>query len=269
MKYLSLLLFTAIAFSCTESEKDPEPVEMDESAVIEGTFEEEEEVEVIEEADLLPPLDKNKDYSVDILQTGIVDDVEGLDLESEWWGLFEKDGQWRIEKTFLTINKVHNPMLDAEGEATANEIVTDVEDECLVLWSDLDFLEEGEIEHVEIPQKKVYPGETVTFEFYDDTYKLTGQGDTDEYGGIENYFLLLERKYDGVNTGTFISDQPFFDDTMTEILFIGDIDGDEIVDLVLDDSPKYSYSHIVLFLSRPAFYEIPPKKIGEKSFFGC
>ena len=58
---------------------------------------------------------------------------------------------------------------------------------------------------------------------------------------------------------------------MTEILWIGDLDADGMPDMIIDMSPKYSYSNPTLFLSSKADEGNLLKLVAEceSDFGGC
>jgi len=254
-------------FSCQTETNSNDKLEHEENPAIEAN---EEQVNLDDFYAPLPEIDLNKEYKADILRPGNIESIDGIDLQSEWWGLFNKgEGEWRLEKTIVKATPAHNPMIDQEGEASTFDISVSNENPCLLLWSDIDFLFEHDIEEIEIESKKLMPEETVAFTYYSVQYELFAYGEEGEYGNIENYTLSITRNDGGYNSAQSIASHDFFDDTMVEILFIGDIDGDDIPDLIIDDSHKYSYSKPVLFLSRLGNEAKIFVKVGERAFYSC
>ena len=56
---------------------------------------------------------------------------------------------------------------------------------------------------------------------------------------------------------------------MTSIIFSGDIDGDGLLDLVIDLSNHYNVSNPALFLSKPATSDNAVKLVGQHLRVGC
>jgi hypothetical protein len=212
----------------------------------------------------------NKNYIADILRLGRIESIDSLDLDSEWWGLFDKgEGKWRLEKTKIQSIAVHNPMVDEEGEMSSFEITTSKKEAYLLLWSNLDFLAERDVEQIKIEKNEIYPGEDIEFQFHRADYRIYAFGEDGEFGDIKNYELRISKNAGQHEPDQLITDHQYFDGTMLSILFVGDIDGDKIPDMIIEDSHKYSYSKPVLFLSRPTSESRIFIKIGERSFYSC
>ena len=113
------------------------------------------------------------------------------------------------------------------------------------------------------------PDENITFEYSGVEYSIYADGENGEYGNLEDYELFITRNEGSTSTVHSITSHAFFDDTMVEILFIGDIDGDEVPDMIIEDSNKYSFSKPVLLLSRPSSEKEIFVRIGEKEFYSC
>ena len=62
---------------------------------------------------------------------------------------------------------------------------------------------------------------------------------------------------------------PNFDDALTSLLFVGDIDGDDIPDLIIDTTSDYNAEVPTLYLSRPAKSGDLLKVMGMHGSTGC
>ncbi len=80
----------------------------------------------------------------------------------------------------------------------------------------------------------------------------------DRQGSFDYHLFLNELNNNQISNTIQLSYIPWFDDSQVEILFIGDLDGDQKPDIILDNSYKYTGSGIsgILYLSSAA-----PKKL--------
>ena len=104
----------------------------------------------------------------------------------------------------------------------------------------------------------IIPGDSVSFTFLNQDYVIYAQGGkrrvSEEYEVyvIWNYKLFISLNSEQESISQLIVAHPRLDDVMVPILFAGDIDGDEILDLIIDTSHKYSMESPTLYLSRYA-----------------
>lgn len=98
-------------------------------------------------------------------------------------------------------------------------------------------------------------GETKEFNFSGKKYRLEAKDKKitidDREGSYEYELNLIELENNKAKNTTQLSFIPWFDDSKVEILFIGDLDNDQLPDVIIDNSYKYTGYHIsgVLFLS--------------------
>jgi len=101
----------------------------------------------------------------------------------------------------------------------------------------------------------------VEFSYQTNNIEYTLSATADEYNPLnkdnlffnpKNYNLFLEKNTNGVITKQLLLFERYFDDQMIQILFIGDIDGDTIPDVLIDSSNHYNQTTPTLYLSKEA-----------------
>lgn len=101
-------------------------------------------------------------------------------------------------------------------------------------------------------------GETIEFTMASKKYRLQADDKqlvVDEKQGSFDYHLFLhELSNNEISATVQLSFIPWFDDSKVKILFVGDLDGDQKPDVILDNSYKYTGSGIsgILYLSSAA-----------------
>ncbi len=119
----------------------------------------------------------------------------------------------------------------------------------------------------------IYPGDVQQFYFGGETYELSASGDctgnfirTFDY--VCNYKLYLTKA--GSPYKQLLAAIPSFNDTQPNILWIGDMDGDNKPDFVLDLSENYEEKTIALLLSSKASVTGFVRCVGYSSYqFDC
>ena len=206
------------------------------------------------------------------------DEVENKANKEKWLGLFHNKTGFYIADTKLITKRVHDEILDEnESEKTGWEIKTGNEDSCLLLISSNSYVNEKAIKHLTLLKNQIYPGDTVTFQFLGVGYKLFATGgkkkSQDDPSGLEvwNYKLYLTTTIKGEQHKSLLVAQPNFDEKMITIIFSGDIDGDGILDLIINTSRHYDEESPTIYLSKPA--DKPKKEVvkpvGGHTSFGC
>lgn len=202
------------------------------------------------------------------------DEVESNAAQLEWLGIFVRGQRASLEKTNVRLEKVYDTVLDEEGEKTGWGVSTPERDSCVMLIASMPNLEERSIERLSL-RKYVYPGDTVEFQYLGIDYKLLATGekrkvqDNPEYYEVWNYKLYLTAKINGVQKNSLLVALPNFDDNMITMIFAGDIDGDRVLDLIIDTSRHYNATSPTLYLSRPAEDGEILRPIGQHTSVGC
>lgn len=196
--------------------------------------------------------------------------------KDNWLGLFKSAEKHYIAATPVTVKEVFDPVLDEDStkESTGREVNIENKDTCLLLLSHLgDLIQEHDVESVPLPVNEVKPGESITIRYKEVTYTLSATGEkrmvqeNDEY--IWNYKLYLTATKNGTTIKQLLAAFPSFDDAMVTLVFAGDIDGDGMLDLIMDTSNHYNVTVPTLYLSKPAAAGELLKIMGVHIAVGC
>lgn len=215
-----------------------------------------------------------------ILRTGDFHDDEVWDNADHetWFGLFKSEQGFYLKKTKVNTQRVNDPIVDSENEKTGWEISTNNKDVCLILISHkepLTFLTDRNVKNVAFSKNHIYPGDTLTFKYLGIEYKIFATGKKkkispeSEQFDVQDYKLYIKAIIEGQNRTSLLVAQPNFDDNMISVLFGGDIDGDGILDLIIDTSRHYNKTSPTLYLSLPAENGEVVKLMGSHSSVGC
>lgn len=150
-----------------------------------------------------------------------------------WKALVLQEGQWQLVTMEPSLSRVYDPLLDREGEASGWR-VWDERAKALLFLRPVEGYPEGNVSIRMLNTPDLSPGDEVVL---DDGERIVA-----EEGGV--YFYRGERRQR-------ISD--IYENLYGEgvsILLAGDLDGDGLTDLVVNDRGHYAiYLHYRLFLS--------------------
>lgn len=196
----------------------------------------------------LMPLD------IKILTTGPYhgDEIWDCVEKEEWVGIFKKGQQYVLSKTDITVEMFADPIVDDPGGMTGKKVSTD-QGSALILITGISDIKPGILESVQIKKNSLYPGESFTIGFHGTKYKFSASGNRKYESNITDYRLEVESTKDGKKSKQVIGTEAGFDDTMYQFIWLGDIDRDGELDLIMDLSNHYNVGNITLFLSSKAY----------------
>jgi hypothetical protein len=194
----------------------------------------------------------------------------------KWFGIFKDKGGYYISKTTIEAKRVHDAIADDENsdKKTGWKIKTTIKDTSFLLISGLNYLDNHRIEEVTFG-KYIIPGDSLKIEYKGNSYnfyatgmKLNQSKDFDIYN-IYNYKIFLKAKINGTEKTQLLVASPRNNDALASILFIGDIDGDKILDIVIDTANHYNADKPTLYLSKPIEGDEILKMVGVHVSYGC
>ncbi|HAW20544.1 MAG TPA: hypothetical protein DCX14_10205 [Flavobacteriales bacterium] len=271
--HLSIICFlclTATFSGCAETEKSPnetvsklpskpQVIEIDSAPSV--TENEETEVEFIHpitgystDCDTVyETFPKDTQYQCMILSPGTYhnEEVNPNWANSSWVGLF-KNGDVFVRKTRVIIEPGYDALMDKDGEKSGwNVVAADSADTCYFLLSGFKPARLALLDPIIHRRTKMLPNDSLRMEFKRHNYLLHASGNvynhqtSDEWPEISSYRLTLEK--DGIEQIIFATYS--FNDRLPHIYFIGDLDGDKKLDIILDASRHYNTFEPVLYLS--------------------
>ncbi|MBK9191258.1 MAG: hypothetical protein IPM77_06925 [Crocinitomicaceae bacterium] len=197
--------------------------------------------------------------TVSFLQTGTFHDAEfSPDYASKkWTGLFFGLHGYFLEPALVNFERVNDAILDDENDKTGWQVSTSNSEMCAALLSGID-LKSKKIESVTFSKNILMPGDSLSFEFNKTHYTLFASGisypnsfDT-ETRIAENYSMFISAVKNNIQITELLFTHESFDENMSFIEFIGDIDDDGFPDLIINTTSHYNTSNPTLFLSSPA-----------------
>jgi hypothetical protein len=215
-------------------------------------------------------------YPATILRTGQFheDEVGKEDHKHSWYGIFQNSNGYYIDTTRIVTKRVQDPV-DDEGTLKGWEVKTTNSDTSLLLFAGVGGLEKRQIKELTLRKQEILPGESVTYSYNGITYTLYATGNkrkesvTSDYYIVNSYRLFIKATINGTEKTQLLVSSREFDDAMIDILFVGDIDGDNIPDLIIDTSHHYNATAPTLYLSKPAGGNDVFKLMGWQVTVGC
>ncbi|MCF8254856.1 MAG: hypothetical protein K9I36_15760 [Bacteroidia bacterium] len=222
------------------------------------------------------PIDST--FTIKVLTVGIFheEEVWGNADKEKWFGLFKGNAAYYIAETELKTTKVNDQIVDEnENEKTGWEVQTVNTDTSIILMEGLNFLTPRNVQQAVLSKDQIFPGDTLRINYLGIDYEIFAIGgkkkvqDDPEWFEVWNYKLYLTATIKGQQHTSLLVAQPNFSDQMINIIFAGDIDGDGILDLIIDTSRHYNATSPTIYLSRPAGNGEVVKPIGGHTSVGC
>ncbi len=181
-------------------------------------------------------------------------------LNKNWFDLYKKGSHYYLRKLKYKINKG----IDECTGLKTKEIETP---NYSILFIDYKFLSNGRVAHL-IPSKKIlHPNDKIILNYYGVKYKIRCTADSSisgsnkSFNSYKNYKLYIKVN----NQEELLFSQSNFNESETEIEFVGDIDGDYKLDFILNSPTIYEENRKILILSSQADKNKLLKKVAECS----
>lgn len=215
-------------------------------------------------------------YPTRILTEGIfhANEVEVKDGKRQWIGLFKTDSNYYLAPFKISLARVKDDIVDDENkdEKTGWEVKTGVKDSSILLIDALTNLEARAVTPLVKPWTEI-SDKKIRFTVNGIDYIIYASGDkkkltvSEEYR-FANYKVFIEATVKGQIYKQLLAsdDEPEYNIT---ILFAGDIDGDNIPDLIINTSGRENVGQPTLYLSKPATKGQLLKIMGLHTVVGC
>jgi len=222
------------------------------------------------------PNDNN--YIAKLLTTGTFhSDEVWINADKEkWFGLFNNENGFYLAETKVITIRVRDLIVDEnENEKTGWNVQTNNKDTSIMLINGLNFQSKHEIKQMVLQKDQVMPDDTLHFNYLGIEYELfaTGSMKNDKndpnWKIVWNYKIYLRVHKDGQIITELLVAKPNFDAEMINIMFAGDIDGDGLLDLIIDTSRHYNATIPTLYLSKSADKGHLLKAVAGHKSIGC
>ena len=192
---------------------------------------------------------------IQLLQVGAFhgDEVSAKSGEI-WLGLYSTPEGHSLIPSTIVVETIYDPVVDSPGEKTGKVVTVDEQARPLFLIKGLETYQNTSIKTLSAEQSILSPGKSLDLRLSSQNeYHLMvyGEGDIGPNGftALNNYSLELSK-------GQFSQEILTYDSTngaIPSLLWAGDLDGDNQLDLLINATPHYTvYSAPMLFLSSMA-----------------
>lgn len=194
-------------------------------------------------------------------------------LTKDWYELYEKDGNYFLEKATYKISKGYDECVGTETK------VIETKKNTLILL-DYKKLNSGKVDNLLINKKHIWPKENMNFDYQNIKYTFRAEGkikstenktndkdETEIWHNVEKYKLFLKTSD---KAEELVLSEDKFSDTFVELIFVGDIDRDGKLDFIFEANRNYEEKRVILFLSSQSETNKILKKVSEISIqFDC
>jgi len=262
--------------SSTQNGSENTSAPVDSSYTVEKSDNDPEEEEPIEYDDAYFPNDST--FTAKVLTVGFFhgDEVWESANKEKWLGLFKNKTGYYIAATQIKTKRVHDAIVDEhEHEKTGWNVKTENADTSVLLFEQVDFITPRGVQQAHLPRNKVWPGDTLHINYLGIDYYLFATGgkkkfqDDPEWFDVWNYKLYLSATINGKKQESLLIAQPNRNDYNIRLIFAGDIDGDGILDLIIDASRHYNVTSPTIYLSKPAVNGEIVVPFGGHTSVGC
>ena len=209
-----------------------------------------------------------------VIQTGNFheDEIKKEYEKERWVGLFTKDQHYYLKETSIKIKKIKDQIVDEDNQMTGWNVSTTIKDTALVLISGIDNLLSKNVVSIIPNENELFPNKSINIKWGDTEYKLTATGQIKQMGEnweeIQNYKVFLIANKNGSEIKQLICAKPV-NESNVYIYWIGDMDGDNQLDLILDTSTQENVTTISVYLSSKSGKGELVKFIGLHTSVGC
>jgi len=216
-------------------------------------------------------------FTIPVLQTGyfIESDLDESKVSKPWMGLFSGKQGFYLAKTELKVSEETRSSKEDPGQKIKGKnLKTLNNDSCLILIESQPFLNNHPIPGISLKTRSLDPGVSIDFDYLGHQYNLMASGfHVPQKEGndlhISSYKLFLTSEINGKQVTELLVSESLLEEITAYLIFAGDIDGDGLLDLVIDISNHSNKSIPTLYLSKPAEKGHLVKPVGAFERGGC
>lgn len=204
------------------------------------------------------------------------DEIQADYADRLWMGLFKSGKQVYLKETEIKLSRVHDVILDPEGEKTGWDVKAKQKDTALFLFSGIPALTPTADVPFRVISHQLIQYETENdneryFDFLGSqyVYKVEANAQEGQGYGLKDFKFILGRNEGKVWNEQLLYQLDFSHDAGGVILFSGDLDGDGFLDLILNTSDHYNVYQPTLYLSSYANEDRLLKRIVHHRSVGC
>ncbi len=183
-----------------------------------------------------------------------------------WIGLFRNDNSHFLRRVEPTFERVQDMIMDGEGEKTGWKVSTDHDAQCILLITGTE-LGEGPVPTLG-SKVAISIGDTLDVDLEIEPTQII-LGGTNQDGFVNDYRLMLQSQSEGILKQQVLIDESQYVASMINIIWAGDLDGDDRLDLIIDTSNHENVTAPTLFLSSEATGDALVKPVAIHWTVGC
>lgn len=177
--------------------------------------------------------------------------------QKKWLALVFEEGQYVLKPVQATVKTVYDPAHDPDSLHISGRAVSSSRPGTIVLLTGLSNPNPGKIDTVALERDVLAPGHKISFKTSRGTYQLTASGDSAAVEGtnlfkIQNYSWKVSGNKAGSKVTQTLAEDHSFENAIYVLLWMGDLDGDGVQDIIADLSTSRARNNITLFLSSMA-----------------
>ncbi|MGN5953556.1 hypothetical protein ACP6L2_02970 [Sphingobacterium lactis] len=171
-------------------------------------------------------------------------------INSDWLSIYLENGQYKLGKQDLAIQeKGEDPCSGMDVEYIDTKISS-------LLLVNIKNLAPHKLDTLAIKDQVIQPNSPLKFQWKNQNYELVASGRTftEAYERSNEWYTLTIYKNDKKLRTLIIQND--YNDTLTSILLISDLDNDQIPDFIISSPRDYEEERILIFISTdPKIYE--------------
>lgn len=202
------------------------------------------------------------------------DEVPHQMLKASWHTLYKKGNTFFISKEAPSFKYEFDAIVD-EGTSDKTGVAVHSSYTDAMFIGNVSNLKTGELTHITLDTNIIMPGTSHYFKYKGADYRIYAsaykyQEQNEGQFSIRNYRVYLERQKDSVTTKQLIVARPYIDHIyyLCMVSFVGDIDGDDIPDFILN-VPMENGNNTILYLSSEAGESELLKTAAVQASVGC
>ncbi len=166
-----------------------------------------------------------------------------------WIGLFSNETSHFLQRVDPAFEHVQDVIMDGVGEKTGWKVSTDLDAQCILLITGTQ-LAEGPVPTLG-SEAALSIGDTLDVDLEIERTRIIFRG-TRQDGFINDYQVILLSQSEGVLKQQVLIEESRYLASMMNLLWAGDLDGDDRLDLIIDTSNHENVTAPTLFLSSEA-----------------
>jgi len=175
-----------------------------------------------------------------------IPDLETVFKNGLWFELYKDNRGYQVDQASYSIKDIEE---DPCSGFPSQQIIPNRN---TLLYFNIPTIPNGAVDSIPFQNTIISPGKPLTFSYQQDHYRLEATGITffeDENRNKENTNYTLKLFINDDKEGKILINQNEYNDTATELIFMGDLDKDGKVDFIFSSPRDYEEDRVLIILS--------------------